>query len=118
MTNGPAYAGSFENALGCDIRIASELSSFALTEVPNAGSFPGAGGPIRLAKLLGRGRASFIVLTGLRATKILIRQSIEMDMSSAMILSRALRDPLDGTHDSAEGYAAWMEKRKPIFTSQ
>ena len=31
-------------------------------------------------------------------------------------LSRALRDPLDSTRDSAEGYAAWVEKRPPRFT--
>ncbi|MFN0163926.1 MAG: enoyl-CoA hydratase/isomerase family protein [Burkholderiales bacterium] len=64
MINGPAFAGGMELALGCDIRVASDRASFALTEVRNMGSFPGAGGPVRLPKLVGRGRASYIVLTG------------------------------------------------------
>ena len=159
MVNGPAFAGSFEIALGCDIRVASELASFALTEVRNAGAFPGAGGVVRLPKLVGRGRTGFIVLTGrrfsaeealrmgfvemvvphdrlaeetmaiareiasgsplgVRAAKRLIRQSADMDLSSATALSRALRDPLDDTHDSREGYAAWVEKRPPEFSGQ
>lgn len=66
MINGPAIAGGMEIALACDIRVASEDASFALTEVVNAGSFPGAGGPVRLPKLIGRGRASYIVFTGRR----------------------------------------------------
>jgi len=63
MVNGPAYAGGFELALGCDIRIASDRAIFCLSEVRNVGSFPGAGGPVRLPKLVGRGRASYIVLS-------------------------------------------------------
>ncbi|OGA56388.1 MAG: hypothetical protein A3G81_34435 [Betaproteobacteria bacterium RIFCSPLOWO2_12_FULL_65_14] len=66
MINGPAIAGGFELALSCDIRIASDRAFFALTEVHNVGSFPGAGGPVRLPKLVGRGRANYIVLTGRR----------------------------------------------------
>ena len=43
VINSPAFADSFKVALGCDIRIASELDTFALNEVRNAGSFPAAG---------------------------------------------------------------------------
>ena len=64
MINGPAIAGGFELALGCDIRVASERATFSLTEVRNVGSFPGAGGPVRLPRLIGRGRANLVVLTG------------------------------------------------------
>ena len=63
MINGPAFAGSLELALACDIRVASERAVLALTELRNTGSFPGAGGPVRLAKMVGRGRASYIVLS-------------------------------------------------------
>ncbi len=63
MVNGPAIAGGFELALGCDIRIVSDRATFGLSEVRNVGAFPGAGGPVRLAKLVGRGRANYVVLT-------------------------------------------------------
>lgn len=61
--NGPAYAGGMELALGCDLRIAAQSASFALPEI-TLGIFPGAGGPLRLPKLVGRGWAKMMVLTG------------------------------------------------------
>lgn len=64
MINGPALAGGLELALGCDIRVASDAAVLGLPEVRTAGGFPGAGGPVRLAKLIGRGRASLVVFTG------------------------------------------------------
>ncbi|MDM0117136.1 enoyl-CoA hydratase-related protein [Variovorax sp. J22R133] len=64
MINGPAIAGTLEIALACDIRVASDRAVFALPEVSKVGAFPGAGGPVRLPRLVGRGRANFMVLTG------------------------------------------------------
>jgi enoyl-CoA hydratase/carnithine racemase len=64
MVNGPAVAGGLELMLGCDIRVSSNKAVFGLTEVRNTGSFPGAGGPARLSKQLGRHRANYIVFTG------------------------------------------------------
>jgi enoyl-CoA hydratase len=46
MINGPAIAGSFEIALACDIRIASDQAAFSLPEVSKVGAFPGGGGPV------------------------------------------------------------------------
>lgn len=66
MVNGPAMAGGFELALACDIRVAAENAFFALTEVKNVGSFPGGGGPLRLPRLVGKGKAKYIVFTGRR----------------------------------------------------
>ena len=66
MINGPAVAGGFELALSCDIRVASDAAFFSLTEVKNVGAFPGAGGPLRLARLVGKGKAKLITLTGRR----------------------------------------------------
>lgn len=130
---------------------------FSLPEVSKVGAFPGAGGPVRLAKLVGRGRANFIVLTGRRcsaeeaftlgvaevfvphvrlldetlalarqiaanspegvsAAKQLILKSCDLDMQSAMDLSRALRVPMDGTAAAKKGIEAWAnKKKKPDF---
>ena len=63
--NGYAFGGGHELALACDIRIAATNAQFALPET-GLGIMPAAGGTQRLAKLVGLGRATEIVLTGRR----------------------------------------------------
>jgi enoyl-CoA hydratase/carnithine racemase len=61
--NGRAQAGGFEMALACDIRVAASHATFALPE-NSWGMFPGAGGPIRLPRIVGAGKAMEIIMTG------------------------------------------------------
>jgi len=61
--NGDAVGAGLELALACDIRIASETASFAVPEV-SMGLLPLAGGTQRLPRLVGRGKALEMVLTG------------------------------------------------------
>ena len=61
--NGRAQAGGFELALACDMRIAAAHATFAMPE-NTWGMFPGAGGPIRLPRLVGSGKAMEIIMTG------------------------------------------------------
>ncbi|CAL8899339.1 3-hydroxybutyryl-CoA dehydratase [Kocuria varians] len=63
--NGYAFGGGHELALACDIRVASTNAQFALPET-GLGIMPAAGGTQRLAKLVGVGRATEIILTGRR----------------------------------------------------
>ncbi|HEX2171327.1 MAG TPA: enoyl-CoA hydratase-related protein, partial [Dehalococcoidia bacterium] len=120
------------------------------------GAFPGAGGPVRLPRLIGRGKAKELVFTGqridgreaeriglvqkafpladllpetlkiahliagngplgLRGAKQVINQGMEMPITGALVLSDALRFPLDASEDYNEGLAAFREKRKPVF---
>jgi enoyl-CoA hydratase len=62
---GYAFGGGLELALACDIRIASEDARLGLTEVDLA-IIPGGGGTQRLPRLVGRGKALEMILTGAR----------------------------------------------------
>jgi enoyl-CoA hydratase len=60
---GFALGGGCELALACHLRVASENARFGLPEV-GLGIIPGYGGTLRLARLVGLGRAIELTLTG------------------------------------------------------
>jgi enoyl-CoA hydratase len=61
--NGFALGGGCELALACHLRIASENAKFGLPEV-KLGIIPGYGGTLRLPRIVGKGRALELMLTG------------------------------------------------------
>jgi enoyl-CoA hydratase len=61
--NGFALGGGCELAMACHLRIASENARFGQPEV-KLGITPGYGGTVRLARLVGRGRALELLLSG------------------------------------------------------
>jgi len=63
--NGFALGGGLELALACDIRIAALGATLGLTEI-NLAIIPGGGGTQRLPRLVGRGKALEMILTGAR----------------------------------------------------
>jgi enoyl-CoA hydratase len=61
--NGFALGGGCELAMACHIRIASDAAKFGQPE-SKLGTLPGFGGTQRLARLVGKGRAIQLLLTG------------------------------------------------------
>lgn len=61
--NGFALGGGCELALACHLRVASTKARFGLPEV-KLGIIPGYGGTLRLPRIVGKGRALELILTG------------------------------------------------------
>lgn len=97
--NGAAFGGGTELALCCDLRVIAPEAEMGLTEV-KLGIIPGAGGTQRLPRLIGKGKAKELILTGRR-------------VSAAEALSLGLANRL-GTLDDARALARSVCENAPI----
>jgi enoyl-CoA hydratase/carnithine racemase len=61
--NGDAFAEGLELALACDLRIASNKARFGLPQI-TSGTIPMNGGTQRLSRIVGKGKALEMILTG------------------------------------------------------
>jgi len=61
--NGFAIGTGLEIAMACTLRVAADTAKFGLPEI-NVGIMPGNGGTQRLPRLVGKGRAMEMILTG------------------------------------------------------
>lgn len=85
---GYALGGGCELAIACHMRIASEKARFGLPEV-GLGIIPGYGGTIRLARLIGLGRAIEMTLTG---DMMDAKRALDVGLVSAVVEPDALLD--------------------------
>lgn len=76
--NGLALGGGCELALACDLRVLDPQASIGLTET-RIGIIPGGGGCVRLARLVGLGRARDLVLT---ARRVSAAEALAMGLAS------------------------------------
>ena len=86
--NGFALGGGCELAMACHLRIASENAQFGQPEV-NLGIIPGYGGTQRLPRLVGRGVAAELILTGQR---IDARRAYEIGLVNRVVSSDELME--------------------------
>ncbi len=100
---GYALGGGCELALACHIRVASERARFGLPEV-GLGIIPGYGGTIRLARLIGLGRAIELPLTGDR---------LGAEQAQAIGLVSAVTSP-DALIDETKALARKITKNGPV----
>ena len=153
--NGFALGGGCELAMSATLRIASETARLGQPEV-KLGLLPGYGGSQRLSRLVGKGAALKLLLTGemisaaealriglvdevvpaaellprvktLAATiasmaPVAVRQCIaavhggyDLPLEQALAHEAALFGLCCATEDKAEGTAAFLEKRAPIW---
>ncbi len=101
--NGYALGGGLELALSCNIRIAADSAKVGLPEV-SIGIIPGAGGTQRLPRLIGKGLASEVILTG----EILPAQkALKMGIVNKVV-------PDDKLMEEAENLAGKIVKNAPF----
>ncbi|KUO74837.1 MAG: enoyl-CoA hydratase [Desulfosporosinus sp. BRH_c37] len=88
--NGFALGGGLELALACDIRLAADTARLGLPET-TLGIIPGNGGTQRLARLVGKGMAKYLIFTGshLTAQEALDLGIVEKVYPAGELLSQA-----------------------------
>lgn len=101
--NGFALGGGCELAMGGDIRIASENAKFGQPEV-NLGIMPGYGGSARTTRLLGRGMAMYLCLSG---DSIDAQEALRCGLVQKVV-------PLAELLPEAKRIAALIAKRAPL----
>ncbi|MGC8484523.1 MAG: enoyl-CoA hydratase/isomerase family protein [Candidatus Baltobacteraceae bacterium] len=101
--NGFALGGGCELAMACDIRIASENAKFGQPEV-NLGLIPGYGGSQRSTRLVGKGMALYLCLTG---EIVDAREALRIGLVERVV-------PLAGLMDEAHRIAAAIASKAPL----
>lgn len=86
--NGFALGGGTEIALACDFIYASENAKLGLPEV-TLGIFPGFGGTQRLPRLVGKGRAKELIMTG---KMISAQEALEMGIVNRVLPQASLME--------------------------
>ena len=101
--NGYALGGGTELAISCHIRIASENAKMGQPEV-KLGLIPGFGGTQRLARLVGKGRAMELILSG---KMIDAQQAFAIGLVNHVV-------PLNELMETSEAFAKEIAENAPL----
>lgn len=103
LVNGYALGGGCELAMACHLRVAASNAVFGLPET-SLGTIPGFGGTQRLVRLVGKGRAMELMLTG---------KPVKAEQALAWGLANRLAEP-DAAMDAAREMLAMVLTRGPL----
>jgi enoyl-CoA hydratase len=103
--NGFALGGGCELAMACTLRVAAESAKLGQPEI-NLGLIPGFAGTQRLARLVGKGRALELLLTG--------RQVAADEAQRIGLVNRVV--PAAALMDEARALASDLAGRAPVAT--
>ncbi|WP_153731785.1 enoyl-CoA hydratase/isomerase family protein [Sporosarcina obsidiansis] len=128
VVDGYALGGGCELAIACDIRIATKNAKFGFPEL-NLGIIPGAGGTKRLSRMVGKGRALDMILTGKfidgeeaerigLVSYIIERENIESTINEVTghvlkkgpVAIQLVKQAIHKGYDIDSGAALWIEK--------
>ncbi|MPZ16501.1 MAG: enoyl-CoA hydratase [Luteitalea sp.] len=101
--NGYALGGGLELAMACTFRLAADTAKLGLPEV-TLGLIPGYAGTQRLTRLVGRGRALDLILTGRQVTA---EEALAMGLVTRVVSASRLLD-------EAQQLAADLASRAPV----
>lgn len=102
FVNGAAFGGGTELSLCCDLRVIAAEAEMGLTEV-KLGIIPGAGGTQRLPRLVGKGVAKELILTGRRVPAA---EAVSLGLASRI-----------GTLEEARALASRICENAPLAVS-
>ena len=100
---GFALAGGAELAIACDLRVAAEDATFGFPEV-KIGIFPGAGGALRLPRIVGGGAARDLLFTGRQITA---EEAFRIGLVDRLV-------PADSVLEAAAALAASIAANAPL----
>ena len=83
--NGAALGGGFELALACDLRVIAADATLGFPEL-TYGFFPGAGGPVRLVRLVGISTATYLLMS---TSRISGDEAVRLHIGHEVVASRA-----------------------------
>ncbi|MEM0174333.1 MAG: enoyl-CoA hydratase-related protein, partial [Sulfolobaceae archaeon] len=103
MIEGYALGGGLELAMACDLRYSTEDAILGLPEI-DLGIYPGFGGTQRLVKLIGKGKALELMMTGARISG--------KEAERIVLVNKAL--PKNSLEDEVRKVALMLAEKPPI----